>query len=70
MSAQSDRRHDAQGPVDQPPGMPRWVQASLIAAVVVAVVVVVVMLLSGGEHGPARHVGVGLPADVAALVRA
>ena len=37
------------------PGTPRWVKLAAIVAVVVAVLVVVVMILSGGEHGPMRH---------------
>lgn len=43
-------------------GMPRWVKMSAIVAVLLAVLVVVVMLLSGGEHGPGRHLSAGLPA--------
>ena len=38
------------------PGTPRWVKVGAIAAVVVIVLVLVVMILSGGEHGPLRHV--------------
>lgn len=35
---------------------PRWVTALLVAAGVV-VVVVLVLLVSGGDHGPGRHMG-------------
>jgi hypothetical protein len=35
--------------------VPRWVKVSGIVAIVLAVAVVVVLLLSGGEHGPGRH---------------
>lgn len=38
------------------PGTPRWVKVGAIVAVVVVVLVLVVMILSGGEHGPMRHV--------------
>ena len=38
------------------PGTPRWVKLAAIVAVVVVVLVLVVMILSGGEHGPMRHV--------------
>ena len=38
------------------PGMPRWVKLGAIAAVIVVVLVLVVMVVSGGEHGPMRHV--------------
>lgn len=34
--------------------MPRWVKISLAVAAVV-VLVVLVALLSGGQHGPGRH---------------
>ena len=36
------------------PGMPRWVTVLLAVAVLVAVVLVVA-LLTGGDHGPSRH---------------
>ena len=38
------------------PGTPRWVKLGAIVAVVVVVLVLVVMILSGGQHGPMRHV--------------
>lgn len=38
------------------PPMPSWVKASLVIAALVAVAVVVA-LLTGGEHGPGRHLG-------------
>lgn len=57
-------------------GMPRWVKVSAIAAiaaVVVVLLVVAVLLISGGEHGPGRHmrsgdVGGGTPSAMADLV--
>lgn len=36
--------------------MPRWVKVFVIAGVVVALVVTAVLTLSGGGHGPGRHV--------------
>ena len=39
-------------------GTPRWVKMSGIVGVVV-LLVVIVLLVSGGEHGPGRH----LPSD-------
>ena len=38
------------------PGMPRWVKLGAIAVVIVVVLVLLVMVVSGGEHGPVRHV--------------
>ena len=38
------------------PGTPRWVKLGAIVAVLVLVLVLAVMILSGGEHGPMRHV--------------
>jgi hypothetical protein len=37
------------------PGMPRWVKVSAIVVAVLALLVVIVVLVSGGEHGPRRH---------------
>ena len=36
--------------------MPRWVKVFLMTAAVLVVLVATVMLLSGGQHGPGRHV--------------
>ena len=36
-------------------GMPRWVKVFLITAAVLVVLVVAMMLVSGGQHGPGRH---------------
>lgn len=41
--------------------MPRWVKVSGIVAVLLALLVVAVMLLSGGEHGPGRHMSFEAP---------
>ena len=39
-------------------GMPRWVKAFLIVALVI-VVLLVILLLTGGDHGPDRHMSGG-----------
>lgn len=41
------------------PATPRWVKGLGIAIVVAILLVVVVMLLSGGQHGPGMHTGMG-----------
>ena len=56
----TDELHDKESTT----GLPRWVKVSVIVAVLLALLVVVVMLLSGGEHGPGRHVSFGAPAVV------
>ena len=35
--------------------LPRWVKVFLIIAAVLVVLMVAVMLVSGGQHGPGRH---------------
>ena len=34
---------------------PRWVKVSGIVALILVLLVVVIMFISGGEHGPGRH---------------
>lgn len=64
MASPAEPQHDdGLDPHDRPPGMPTWVKASAIVVGVVLLVRVAVMLLSGGEHGPMRHLD-GAPADV------
>ena len=36
-------------------GVPRWVKVFGIAAILLLALAIVVMLLSGGRHGPGRH---------------
>jgi hypothetical protein len=36
-------------------GVPRWVKLFGIAAILLLALAIVVMLLSGGQHGPGRH---------------
>lgn len=40
-------------------GMPRWVKVLLISAAGLALLVAVVLLISGGDHGPGRHMQSG-----------
>jgi hypothetical protein len=48
---------DAPGrPDSKPRAMPRWVKVFAIVAIVVVVLVIAVMLLTGGQHGPSRHI--------------
>jgi hypothetical protein len=35
--------------------MPRWVKVFLIVAAVLLLLMVALMLVSGGQHGPGRH---------------
>jgi hypothetical protein len=46
----------AEPPPTPQPGMPRWVKVFGIVAIVLALAVVIVLLVSGGQHGPGRHV--------------
>ena len=38
-----------------PAAMPRWVKVFLITAAALVVLMVALMLVSGGQHGPGRH---------------
>jgi hypothetical protein len=40
--------------------VPRWVMVSGLIAATLALLVVAVMLISGGGHGPGRHMSSGL----------
>jgi hypothetical protein len=53
---------------DAKPRIPRWVKVMAIIAIVIAVLVVVVMKLSGGQHGPGRHLPGGSSAPQSAGV--
>ena len=39
------------------PPMPRWVKIFGIVSIAVVLLMIGVSLLSGGQHGPARHLG-------------
>lgn len=45
---------DTGGGTPQPPRTPGWVKAFAVAAGIL-LLVLIVMLLSGGQHGPSRH---------------
>jgi hypothetical protein len=51
-------------------GPPRWVKISAIVGGIIVLIIVVVMLLTGGQHGPARHVGMGVLVPSAVEVQA
>ena len=36
-------------------GIPRWVKVFIVVAAAVPLLMVVAMLITGGEHGPGRH---------------
>lgn len=42
-------------PKGTPPGMPRWVKVLVMVLGLLALLLVAAMLLTGGEHGPGRH---------------
>ncbi|MBG0823315.1 hypothetical protein HS048_21525 [Planomonospora sp. ID91781] len=55
---------DPRSPRDPDPnsehrGMPRWVKVFGIIAAAVILLAVIVMLISGGDHGPGRHLPSG-----------
>jgi hypothetical protein len=41
---------------EPPRTTPRWVKVFVIVTIVLVVLGVVIFLISGGQHGPARHV--------------
>ncbi|MGC5077768.1 hypothetical protein [Agrococcus sp. DT81.2] len=51
---------------DRPPGAPMWVKAGAVVVGVVLLVALAVALLSGGDHGPGRHLGESAPGTVVA----
>lgn len=67
--SESTSQADRGVPAEPAPRMPRWVKVFAAIAVVV-VVLLAVMLLSGGNHGPGRHLGtVDVTADARAAYR-
>jgi hypothetical protein len=38
------------------PGIPRWVKVFGIVALVLVLLVIIMMFVSGGSHGPGRHI--------------
>lgn len=57
MPHPNDGEADAHGPAAA--GRPRWVKIAVVVAIVVALLLGTVMLLSGGTHGPGRHMSQG-----------
>jgi hypothetical protein len=55
MNDQVDR-----GSKSKPP-MPRWVKV-FAAIALLAIIALLVIVISGGEHGPGRHIGATQPA--------
>ncbi|MFE6649760.1 hypothetical protein ACFVJS_24555 [Nocardioides sp. NPDC057772] len=53
---------------DGPPGMPSWVKYLLAALLAVVLLAVLAMLITGGEHGPGRHIGGMGPASVVGAI--
>jgi hypothetical protein len=51
--------HSADGDREVLTGPPRWVKISAIVGGIIVLIIVAVMLLTGGQHGPARHLGMG-----------
>ena len=37
------------------PSMPRWVKVFGIGAIALLLLIAIIMFVSGGEHGPGRH---------------
>ena len=58
-----EHQGEASPPADSSPhgkirwtaGVPRWVKVFVVTALGLALLMVVVMLVSGGQHGPGRH---------------
>lgn len=51
----------ADPPHDPEPGAPRWVKVSAIIAAALVLLLLLLMVLSGGRHGPGRHLRTGGP---------
>jgi hypothetical protein len=50
-------------------GTPRWVRLFLAVALTVVLVGVVLVLLSGGRHGPGRHLSMAETGSVRGLAQ-
>lgn len=72
MTSQDIDESDIALPADQRPKTPRWVKIS--GAIALALVLLVLgLVLSGGDHGPGRHMGpdqVSTPASSADVMPA
>lgn len=54
MAGEHGERDDL-GHQDEIPGVPGWVKVLGISLAVLVVVILLVMVISGGQHGPGRH---------------
>ena len=54
--AMSQSPSDAQDGRGDAPGIPRWVKITGLVLVALLLLIGAVMVLSGGQHGPGRHV--------------
>ncbi|HET9517743.1 MAG TPA: hypothetical protein VFO77_08470 [Actinoplanes sp.] len=43
------------------PKIPRWMTILIIVLAVIGLLFIAMTLLSGGEHGPSRHMGLAVP---------
>jgi hypothetical protein len=62
MDPASDDHGEPATPTSGSSGTPRWVKVFLAVAAVLVVLAIAVALVSGGEHGPGRHLGGVAPA--------
>lgn len=53
----NDEQHPGGNPTESGPGaaLPRWVKAFLIAVIAIVLLMAVAMVVTGGQHGPSRH---------------
>ena len=50
-------------------GLPRWVAVTLLVVVAIILLGVLVLVLTGGQHGPGRHLGAESPSSTALQAR-
>lgn len=56
FASTTDERGSLRGRAAAYPGTPRWVKVGAIVAVVLVLLLTLVMVVTGGEHGPMRHI--------------
>ena len=49
-------------------GIPRWVKVFVVVAMVVLLLMVVAMLITGGQHGPGRHLSASSISETTAAI--
>jgi hypothetical protein len=64
MSSPEPPHRDHERPPTEGHRTPRWVRVTVVALVVL-VALLVILMLAGGEHGPGRHVDLGVHAATA-----